>query len=97
MNLSQPGPDWPTSWPQAIVLVAVLLVVLVLVGGAMAAWLDLRKAKMTAAQEDSLRRLVQRYEQLAESSLDAQQRMAADLSELRTRATSIEQILSTVE
>jgi hypothetical protein len=40
---------------------------------------------------------VRRYEQLAETTLDAQQRVAADVSELRSRTTSIEQILRTVE
>jgi hypothetical protein len=40
---------------------------------------------------------VSRYEQLAETTLDAQQRVAADVSELRSRTTSIEQILRTVE
>jgi hypothetical protein len=44
-----------------------------------------------------MRQLVRRYEQLAENSLDAQQRIAADLSELRSRTSSIEQILRTVE
>jgi hypothetical protein len=50
-----------------------------------------------AKQEDDLRQLVGRYEKLAENSLDAQQRVAADVSELRTRAAAIEQILRTVE
>jgi hypothetical protein len=44
-----------------------------------------------------MRQLVRRYEQLAENSLDAQQRVAADVAELRSRAASIEQILRTVE
>ncbi len=34
---------------------------------------------------------------LAETSFDAQQRAAADVAELRSRTTSIEQILRTVE
>jgi hypothetical protein len=60
-------------------------------------FLETRKAKLVAGQEDALRQLVGRYEQLAENTLDAQQRVAADVSELRSRAASIEQILSTVE
>jgi hypothetical protein len=36
------------------------------------------------------------YEKLAETTLDAQQRVA-EVSELRSRAASIEQILRTVE
>ncbi len=57
----------------------------------------LRKAQIKAGQEDGLRQLVGRYEQLAETSLDAQQRVAADVAELRSRTASIEQILRTVE
>ena len=40
---------------------------------------------------------MQRYEQLAANTLDAQQRFAADVSELRSRTSSIEQLLRTVE
>lgn len=86
-----------TTWPGAIVAVGVLMMATVLIGGALAAFLDIRKTKLVAAQEEDLRRLVHRYEQLAENTLDAQQRAAADLSELRSRTTSIEQILRTVE
>ena len=46
---------------------------------------------------EELGKLVARYEQLAETTLDARQRVAADVSELRSRTTSIEQILRTVE
>jgi hypothetical protein len=63
----------------------------------MASFVELRKTRMVAGQEDDLRQLVRRYEHLAESTLDAQQRVAADVSELRSRATSIEQILRTDE
>jgi hypothetical protein len=42
-------------------------------------------------------RRLRRYEQLAENTLDAQQRVAADVSEPRSRTASIEQILRTVE
>jgi hypothetical protein len=58
---------------------------------------ELRKAKIVAGQEDDLRQLVRRYEHLAENTLDAQQRVAADVSELRSRTASIEQVLRTVE
>lgn len=57
----------------------------------------LRKAQIKAGQEDGLRQLVVRYEKLAETTLDAQQRAAADVAELRSRTASIEQILRTVE
>jgi hypothetical protein len=68
-----------------------------LIGAALAAYVELRKSKLRAGQEDDLRRLVRRYEQLSENALDAQQRVAADVSELRSRTTAIEQILRTVE
>jgi len=85
------------SWPEAIIFLGVVVLAIVIVGGAMAAWVDLRKTKMTANQEDDLRQLVRRYEQLAETTMDAQQRVAADVSELRSRTASIEQILRTVD
>jgi hypothetical protein len=85
------------SWPSAIALLGLLVFVMFLLGAAASTWLEYRKTRIMAAQEDSLRQLVNRYEQLAENTLDAQQRVAADVSELRTRAASIEQILRTVE
>jgi hypothetical protein len=85
------------TWPYAIVILGVIVVVVILIGGTMSVYLELRKAKIVAGQEDSLRQLVSRYEQLAESTLDAQQRAAADLAELRTRTAAVEQILRTVE
>ena len=85
------------TWPNAIIILGVILLVIILVGGAFSTFLDLRKAKLVAAQEDSLRQLVHRYEQLAENTQDAQQRVATDLAELRTRTAAIEQILRTVE
>ena len=69
----------------------------VLIGGAMAAFVALRKTRVAAAQQDDLRQLVRRYEHFAENALDAQQRLAADVSELRSRTASIEQILRTVD
>jgi hypothetical protein len=86
-----------TTWPEAIIFLGVLLAAMFLIGIAVAGYLEFRKSRMVARQEDDLRQLVRRYEQLAESTLDAQQRVAADVSELRSRATSIEKILRTVE
>jgi hypothetical protein len=86
-----------TTGPEAAVYIALIVAVLVIISGALAAFLDLRKTRMLAGQEDELRQLILRYEHLAENSLDAQQRTATDLSELRTRTTAIEQILRTVE
>jgi hypothetical protein len=86
----------PTG-PEVTAFIGILITAVLLIGGAMAAFLEFRKTKILAGQEDALRQLVNRYEQLAENTLDAQQRVAADVSELRSRATSIEQILRTVE
>jgi hypothetical protein len=85
------------TWPDAAAFLGILLAATVLVGGALAAFVQLRKTRMVAGQEDDLRQLVRRYEHLAENTLDAQQRVAADVSELRSRTASIEQILRTVE
>jgi hypothetical protein len=85
------------TWPDAAAFLGILLGATVLIGGAMAAFVELRKTKIVAAQEDDLRQLVRRYEHFAENTLDAQQRVAADVSELRSRTASIEQILRTVE
>lgn len=90
-------PQLATTGPEAAVYIALIVAVLVLISAALAAFLDLRKTRMVAGQEDELRQLIVRYEHLAENSLDAQQRTATDLSELRTRTTAIEQILRTVE
>jgi uncharacterized membrane protein YjdF len=70
---------------------------IVIVVGSMYTFVEIRKSKVNAAREEALRQLVNRYEQLAENTLDAQQRVAADVSELRSRTTAIEQILRTVE
>jgi hypothetical protein len=85
------------SWPDAVAVLGIVLAVTVLIGGAMAAFVELRKAKLAASQQEDLRQLVRRYEHLAEGTLDAQQRVAVDVSELRSRTTSIEQILRTVD
>lgn len=83
--------------PEVAVAIALLVSILILIGGAASFYLEVRKTKIMAGQEDALRQLVKRYEQLAEGSLDAQKRIAADVSELQTRTASIEQILRSVE
>lgn len=85
------------TWPEAAVFIGLLITAMVLIGGGLATWLDLRKTKIVAGNEEDLRQLVRRYEHLAETTLDAQQRIAADMSELRTRTAAVEQILRTVE
>jgi hypothetical protein len=85
------------SWPEAIIVIGVLLTVAFLIAIAVASVHEFRKTRITAQQEEALRQLVRRYEQLAASTLDAQQRLAADVSELRSRTVSIEKILRTVD
>ena len=85
------------GWPDAVALLGVLFAAMFLIGASMAFFIELRKTRLTAAQEEDLRQLVRRYEQLAENTLDTQQRVAADVSELRSRTTSIEKLLRTVD
>ena len=85
------------SWPVAVIIIFVIFMAVVVYGSAKDRRYKLQKAQITADREQELRQLVARYEQLAETTLDAQQRVAADVSELRSRTTSIEQILRTVE
>jgi Tfp pilus assembly protein PilO len=85
-----------TTWPEAILILGIILAVL-LIGRTAATVLESRKMKIAAQQDADLRQLVSRYERLAEKTLDAQQRSAADVSELRSRTASIEQILRTVD
>lgn len=88
--------DSGTTWPEAILILGIILALLLLLGGAAATFLEFGKVKRQAQKED-LRQLVNRFEKLAETTLDAQQRTAADVSELRSRTASIEQILRTVD
>lgn len=85
------------SWADAAGFAALALAIVGIVGFAVAGFVRLRTAKIKAGQEDDLRQLVRRYEHLAESTLDAQQRAASDISEMRSRTALIEQILRTVE
>ena len=86
-----------STWPSAIFALGVLTLVVLLLLALITGTQEYRKAKLRAADADELRQLVQRYEQLATNTLDAQQRTAADVSELRSRASAIEQILRSVE
>jgi hypothetical protein len=97
MNLSAAAEATTWTWPEAILILGLVALGLMAIGGGVASIQEWRKVKLVASQEEALRQLVSRYEQLAEKTLDAQQRMAADVSELRSRTSSIEQILRTVE
>ncbi len=91
------APESGTTWPETVLILGIILAVLLLIGGAAATVLESRKLKVAAQQDADLRQLVGRYEQLAEKTLDAQQRAATDVAELRARTSSIEQILRTVD
>lgn len=85
------------TWPEAILILGLVLAGIMIIGGGAAVWHSFYETRVKASQEDDLRQLVHRYEQLSETSLDTQQRVATDLSEMRTRVSAIEQILRTVE
>lgn len=82
---------------EAAIIIVAIIVVFFIYAGFQSRRLQIRKAELTAGREDELRQLVARYEQLSETTLDAQQRVAADVSELRSRTTAIEQILRSVD
>jgi|GEM_PF-789888 len=85
------------EWPTVILILGLVFLGLCVWGGAVATRHENRKLRIDAGQEEALRALVDRYEQLAAATLDAQQRTAADVAEMRVRAASIEQILRSVE
>jgi flagellar basal body-associated protein FliL len=85
------------TWPQVILILGLALVAFCVFVAITSFVAEQRKQQISAGQENDLRQLVQRYEQLAEKTLDAQQRAAVDVAELRVRLASIEQILRTVE
>lgn len=85
------------SWPTVILIIVLASLVLGAFGILVDAFVKLRRAGITDAQAEDLRQLISRYEQLAEKTLDAQQRTAVDIAELRVRLASVEQILRTVE
>jgi uncharacterized membrane protein len=90
------SPDQVT-WPEVFAFFVLVILIISVMSIVVSAFLDFRKQKIAAGQVEDIRQLVSRYEQLAEKTLDAQQRTAADVAELRSRAASIEQILRTVE
>jgi Zn-dependent membrane protease YugP len=90
-----PSETW--TWPQVILILGLGLLAFMVLIGIVSSVVDFRKVKAGTDQVEDLRKLVQRYEQLAEKTLDAQQRTAVDVAELRSRTASIEQILRTVD
>jgi hypothetical protein len=85
--------DDPVTWPE----IGGFFVLVFLVIALSAFAIDIWKTRRQANQGDQLRELVNRYEVLASNTMDLHQRVAADLSELRSRTSSIEQILRTVD
>lgn len=85
------------SWPTTILILGLTGLAILLLLAGLASWHEFRKTRLTADQENDLRQLIHRYEQLAENTMDAQQRIAADVAELRSRTSGIEQVLRTVE
>jgi len=89
----------PSSWPwsQTVLILGLATLGFAVLCAILAWFIEVRKAKIMSKQDADMRQLVSRYEKMAENSLDAQQRVAADLSELRSRTVAIEQILRTVD
>jgi hypothetical protein len=85
------------TWPEVVLVLGLLLLAFLVFGTIYAGLVELRKTRTAARQDESLRQLVQRFEQLAATTLDTQQRIATELAELRTRTTAIERILRSVE
>ena len=85
------------SGPEVTAFIGLLTAGMFVVAAGVGAFLELRKLKVAAQQKDDLRQLVHRYEHLAENTLDAQQRAATDVADLRSRTAAIEKVLRSVE
>lgn len=85
------------DWPQVILILGLIFVGFLVFISVFAIMQENRKMKIAAGGQEEIRQLVDRYEQLAEKTMDAQQRIATDVAELRTRAAAVEQILRSVE
>lgn len=85
------------EWPQVILILGVLFTAFCVFVAVVSMRHEERKLRISTGQEDAVRALVDRYEHLAATTLDAQQRTAADVAELRARAAAIEQLLRSVE
>ena len=86
-----------STWPGAILALGALALFVFLTIALLSMLQEYLKNRHQRVQQEELHRLVERYEKLASTTLDAQQRFAADVSELRARTSSIEQILRSVE
>ena len=93
---SDPG-GTSIEWPQVILILGVLFTAFCVFVAVVSMRHEERKLRISTGQEDAVRALVDRYEQLASTTLDAQQRTAADVADLRARAAAIEQLLRSVD
>jgi hypothetical protein len=84
------------DWTVVALSLGAMVMGSVLIMSVLSSFVEHRKNKLALGQEDALRELVHRYEQLSETALDARQQTTSDVSELRARITSIEQSLRTV-
>lgn len=84
-------------WQLVVLILGVLFIAVCVWAGFYSVRHENRKLDIDAAHVEEVRKLVDRYEQLAASTLDAQSRTAADVAELRARTAAIEQILRTVD
>ncbi|GAA2832897.1 MULTISPECIES: hypothetical protein [Nonomuraea] len=85
------------TWPEVIFFLGVLILVTFLISVFTVGMFESRKSRRQADAAEELRGLVERFEELARSTVETQERMAAELAELRSRTESIERILRTVE
>lgn len=85
------------EWPMVILILGLLFIAFCVFVAVASMRHEERKLRISTGQEEAVRALVDRYEQLAATTLDAQQRTAADVAELRARAASIEQLLRSVD
>ena len=76
------------TWPQVILILGLGLIFFMVFIGILSTVVDYRKVRVGADQVEELRKLAQRYEQLAEKTLDAQQRTAHEA----LRLESLEQL-----
>lgn len=85
------------EWPTVILVLGIVFTGFCVFVAVISTRHEDRKLRISSSQEEAVRALVDRYEQLASSTLDAQQRTAADVAELRARAAAIEQLLRSVD
>jgi hypothetical protein len=79
-----------TSWPDAAVAIAGIVLVLAISVAVIAAVASTLQARMSVQREVA-------YRKLAEDSAEAQNRTATELGELRARTGELERLIKTVD